>query len=187
MVLDKDAWCESVKKIVYVTLQSFRNNIKPSTRKEFLDIYKAMFNHIKAEIPGAGILKINHLMGEMTIIGIFLLWYIDLFHKVHRTKDIEHLVDVFKIKTGPGPTQTLMNARIWSLSIIFYCTFSVRECENILCKVTRKDISSSNKWCDVVYQNQCIFEDYDDHNFIHVADKDNSQNNTEGKNCMDLF
>ena len=76
-VLDKDAWYESVKKIVYVTLQSFRNNIKPSSKKEHVEIYKAMFNHIKAEIPGAGILKINHLMGAMTIIGIFLLWYID--------------------------------------------------------------------------------------------------------------
>ena len=97
-VLDKDAWCESVKKIVYVTLQSFRNNIKSSTKKERVEIYKAMFNHIEAEIPGAGTLQVNHLMGAMAIIGVFPLWYIVLFHKVHRTKGSEHLVDVFKIK-----------------------------------------------------------------------------------------
>ena len=80
-----------------MTLQSFRNNIKPSTKKERVEIYKAMFNYIKAEIPGAGILNINHLMGAMAIIGILPFWYIGLFHKVHRTKGIEHLVDVFKI------------------------------------------------------------------------------------------
>ena len=71
-----------------------------------------MFNHIEAEIPGAGILKVNHLMGAMAIIGVLPLWYIGLFHKVHRTKGIEHLVDVFKIKKDPGPTKTLMNALI---------------------------------------------------------------------------
>ena len=32
-----------------------------------------------------------------------------------------------------------------------------------------------------MYQNQGIFEAYDDHIVIHVADKDNSQNNIEGK------
>ena len=32
-----------------------------------------------------------------------------------------------------------------------------------------------------MYQNQCIDEAYDDHTVIHVADKDNSQNNIEGK------
>ena len=112
---------------------------------------------------------------------------IGLFHKVHRTKDIEHLVDLFKIKTGPGPTKTLTNALIRALSIKFGRTFSVRECENILCKVTRKDICSGNKRCDVVYKNQGIFEAYDDHIVIHVADKDNSQNNIEGEICMDLF
>ena len=139
-----------------------------------MEIYKAMFNHIKAEIPGDGILKVNHLMGAMTIIGVLPLWYIGLFHKVHCNKGIEDSADVFKIKKGLGPTKTLMNALIRALSIRFGRTFTVRECENILCKVTRKVISSDNKWCDVVYENQGIFEAYDDHIIIHVADKDNS-------------
>ena len=183
MVLDKDAWCESVKKIVYVTLQSFRNNIKPSTKKERVEAYKAMFNHIKAEIPGAGILKVNHLMGAMAIIGVLPLWYIGLFCHVYNNQGIKHLVELFKLKTGKGPTQTLMNALIRALSIQFGRAFSIRECKNILCKVMRKDISLDNKWCDVVHQNQGIFEAYDDHIVIHVADKDNSQNNIEG-NCL---
>ena len=85
-----------------------------------------MFNHIESQIPGAGILKVNHLMAAMSIIGVLPLWYIGLFYKVHRTKGIEHLVDVFKIKTGPGITQTLMNALIQALLIQFGCTFSVR-------------------------------------------------------------
>ena len=80
-VLDNNAWCESVKKIVYVTFQSFRNNIKPSTKKEPVEIYKATFNYITAEIPGTGILKVNHLMGAMAIIGVLPLWYIGLFHR----------------------------------------------------------------------------------------------------------
>ena len=33
-VPNKDEWCESVEKIVYVTLKSFKNNIKPSAKKE---------------------------------------------------------------------------------------------------------------------------------------------------------
>ena len=77
----KDEWCHSVDKISYVTLQSFKNNIKPSTEKECLEIYKATFNQIEAEIPGAHILKVNHLMGAMAIIGVLPLWYIGLFHK----------------------------------------------------------------------------------------------------------
>ena len=173
-VPNKDEWCESVEKIVYVTLKSFKNNIKPSAKKECLKIYNATFDQIAAEIPGAGILKVNHLMGAMAIIGVLPLWYIGLFHKVHRTKAIEHLIELFKLKTGSGPTQTLMNALIWALSIKFGRKFSVRECENILCKVMRKDISSNKKWCDVVYENQGIFEAYDDHIIIHIADKDNS-------------
>ena len=180
-VPDKDKWCDSVEKISYVTLQSFKNNIKPSTKKECLEIYKATFNQIEAEIPGAHILKVNHLMGAMAIIGVLPLWYIGLFHKVHVTKGVEHLVELFKLKTGPGPTQTLMNVLIRALSIKFGRTFSVRECENILCKVMRKDYSSDKKWCDVVYENQSIFEANDDHIIIHVADKDNSQNYIEGK------
>ena len=146
-----------------------------------MEIYKATFNQIEAEIPGAHILKVNHLMGAMAIIGVLPLWYIGLFHHVHETQGIKHLVELFKLKTGKGPTQTLTNALIRALSIEFGCAFSVRECENILCKVTRKDISSKNKWCDVVYENQCIFEDYDDHIVIHAADKDNSQNHIEGE------
>ena len=31
-----------------------------------------------------------------------------------------------------------------------------------------------------MYENQGIFEAYDDHIVIHMADKDNSQNNIEG-------
>ena len=181
IVPDKDAWCESVEKIVYVTLQSFRNDIKPSTKKECVKLYKETFNRIESEIPGAGILKVNHLIGAMAIIGVLPLWYIGLFHKVHQTKGIDHLVDVFKLKKGAGPTQTLMNALIQALSIQFGHTFTARECENILCKVMRKDISSDNKWCDVVYQNQGIFEPYDDHIIIHVVDHNNSQKNIEGK------
>ena len=116
-VPDKDEWCESVEKIVYVTLQSFRNNIKPSSKKKCLEIYKDTFNYIKAEIPGAGILKVNHLMGAMAIIGVLPLWYIGSFHHVHETQGIKHLVELFKLKTGKGPTQTLMNALIQALSI----------------------------------------------------------------------
>ena len=45
----------------------------------------------------------------------------------------------------------------------------------------RKDISSNKRWCDVVYENQGIFEAYDYYIVIHVADKDSSQNHIEGK------
>ena len=41
---DKNAWCESVEKIVYVSLQSFRNNIKPSTKNNLWSIIRKHMN-----------------------------------------------------------------------------------------------------------------------------------------------
>ena len=71
----------------------FQKQYKSSTKKECLEIYKATFNQIEAEISGARILKVNHFMGAMAIIGVLPLWYIGLFHKVHCTKAIKHLVE----------------------------------------------------------------------------------------------
>ena len=145
--------------------------------------YKESYNKIKHHIYGSGVLKVNHLMGTMAIIGVLPLWYIEFYHGVHLTDGMKHIVEKFGVSKGIASTQSFMNSFAHALSSKFERKFSMRECENIICKVLREDKNTVDIWRDIVYLNQAIFEPYDDNIIIHrvIYDKENGLKRNEEK------
>lgn len=94
-----------------------------------------------------------------------------LFYYMHITKQKEWnmWLTKFHLDAGQSSAQTFMNGFVHPISVQVGCKFSIRECENIICKVLRKEKSSNDRWCDLVLPGQGIFEPYNNHIIIHMV------------------
>ena len=66
------------------------------------------FDQLDEIIHGAKVLKINHLMGVMAMLGTLPLWYVEYYHGVHTCKGIKNLVQKFNLGITQQNIQTFM-------------------------------------------------------------------------------
>ena len=90
---ESDKWVESVKRLVSQCLTCLKTIHKPNSNKVCLKEYSAAFQNINKLLPNSGILKTNHMMGVMAVIGILPLWYYEYFHGLQKTKAIKMLTE----------------------------------------------------------------------------------------------
>lgn len=171
LVPDKTKWANSVKHMTHTCLKTFKQASQSQYKKYRMKCYHETFNQLHKVIHGANVLKINHLMGAMAMLGTLPLWYVEYYHGLHTCKGIKKLVQKFNLGATQQNIQTFMKSFQQALSIKEDRLLSIRECENIVCKVYRKDNIKSNdtKWKDVVFYGQILFEPYIDHIVIHRA------------------
>ena len=52
--------------------------------------YASAFEDLESLLPDCGVLKVNHMMAAMAIIGVLTLWYYNYYHRLNSTDTIKY-------------------------------------------------------------------------------------------------
>ena len=94
--------------MAYICLKAFNQSSQSQYNKHRMKYYDDTFDQLDKIIHGAKVLKINHLMGVMAMLGTLPLWYVEYYHGVHTRKGIKNLAQKFNLGTTQQNIQTFM-------------------------------------------------------------------------------
>jgi hypothetical protein len=138
---------------------SFRH-VPPGDKKERAVFYEKTRKAIADEIPNAGGLITNHLMGIFAITGIVPLWFAEEHSVDTQSKSICFFVENKGLTKGKPAAQRFLD----SVSTVLHHEYGIlctrKYSENVGCKCFRMECTecSDSKFSDLVFDRQCVFE-----------------------------
>ena len=149
------------------------------SRKERAKVYKTILCRLSGQAPMVGQLIMNHSMALMAQIGLLPAWIREEAVVCPESKYMRYFCgkyDVDKSYLLAGcekfilTVQAAFNSRFPSRN-----NFTVREIENILCKVFRLDNLSDHRWCDLLFPLQNVFSFQGENILIYSPNQDRPQ------------
>jgi hypothetical protein len=160
IIPESEKWVSSTTELVRLCAEASYRPIPPGDKKERATFYENTRKAVAKEIPNAGVLITNHLMGVLAIVGLVPLWFASEHSVDSRSKSIQYLVVEKGLPSGkPAAVRfldTLSSAFFHQYGIFSTIKFS----ENVGCKSFRLEGTerSDERFSDLVFLKQCVFE-----------------------------
>jgi hypothetical protein len=165
-----DKWQTSTKEMVRLCLEACFRQVPPGEKKERARFYEETRKSIAKEIPNAGPLISNHLMGVLAIVGLVPLWFAAEHTVDTSSKPFVFLVKEKGLEKGKPAADRFLESLSSFLQTEHGITASRRFGENLSCKAFRmekdriaketmtKNEESDHRFSDLAFDTQCIFQ-----------------------------
>ena len=100
VIPEKEAWLKLTTEVIRLCLEASYRLDPPGNKKEKSLFYENMRKLIEKEIPNAGNLITNHLMGVFAIVGLVPLWFGHEHSVDPSSKSMTYLVSDHGLKKG---------------------------------------------------------------------------------------
>jgi hypothetical protein len=153
-------WVSSTTELVRLCLEASYRPIPPGDKKERATFYEKTRKLVANEIPNAGGLITNHLMGVLAIVGLVPLWFASEHSVDSRAKSIQYLVKEKGLPRGKPSAQRFLDTLASGLHHQYGLSPTRKYTKNVACKAFRLECTdgSDQRFSDLVFQNQCVFE-----------------------------
>jgi hypothetical protein len=125
-------------------------------------IYRDMIKRFSRNIPNQGDLKTNHSLAILSSLGILPPWVREHAEISPSSRYMKWFMTKFPLPTPMNSTklERIISTLRAALEAEFGRPFTIREVENILCKVFRitKDLASDRRFNDILVPKQDLFE-----------------------------
>jgi hypothetical protein len=152
------------------------------SRKDKAKIYKSILLSLSGQAPKVGDVIMNHSMALMAQIGLLPAWIREEAVVSPTSKYMKYFCDKFDVDKSlllAGCEKFVLTVQAAFNSRFPNRKFTVREIENVLCKVFRLDKSTEHHWFDLFFPLQNTFSFQGDKILICSPDQ-NSPQETEG-------
>jgi hypothetical protein len=168
------------KMVTCLHVHALHSTIK--SRKEKQKVYKSILLRLCGQAPKVGHLIMNHSMALMAQIGLLPAWIRDEAMIKEDSRYMTYFCGNYKVDKALlllgcekliSTVQAAFNSR-------FNRKFTIRQIENILCKVYRLDNSSDDGWFDLFFPLQNTFSFEGDKILIYSPDQPDAPQELSG-------
>ena len=160
------------KYILFVQVKTVKFFNKPTNQVERMSIYSSYIQEFNNTVTNCADLVCNNVAFVFSGLGLTPLWFAGEYFSKTTPRGITHL----QLHYGLPKGQQSMNSFYKTVAVAVsakensYC--SKRKAENIVCKCFRMEQGSENKFCDLVYFEQRVFNVEKEGMVIHKQNGD---------------
>jgi hypothetical protein len=160
VVPTSDQWNKSTKEVVRLCLESSFRQEPPGDKKDRAAFYEKTRKAIASEIPNAGSLITNHLMGVFSSVGLVPLWFGEEHSVETSSLSIKFYTAEKGLAKGKPAAQRFLDSLSGALQSRHGIPATRKYAENVGCKIFRitGTDGSDTLFADLYFQNQCVFQ-----------------------------